>query len=122
MDVHDDGEPYQWVEGSLHEWVDSLGIDATAVECQLWLLAAVAFVADVQFTHAGLQHGLTEGNPLMRWAIGVGGITALALAKGAVLGIAALVRAAFPRYGPVVPLGVAVPWLAAVDINAALLV
>ncbi|WP_226012506.1 DUF5658 family protein [Halomicrobium salinisoli] len=122
MDVHDDGEPHQWVGGSLHEWVDSLGVDATAVECQLWLLAAVAFVADVQFTHAGLQHGLTEGNPLMRWAIGVGGITALALAKGAVLGIAALVRVSFPRYGPVIPFGVAVPWLAAVGVNAALLV
>lgn len=130
----DDGEQLWSVEGmdarntsespvarridSLTDWVVASDVDRAELERHLWVLVAVALVADVHLTHLGLQYGLTEGNPLARWAISAGGIGMLALGKVAVLGIAVLVRKRYPRHGPVIPLGLAVPWLTAVALNA----
>ena len=103
---------------SLTDWVVASDVDRGEVERHLWVIVAFTLVADVHLTHLGLQYGLTEGNPVARWAIAVGGIEALALGKVAVLGIAVLVRQRFPRHGPVIPLGLAVPWVTAVALNA----
>jgi hypothetical protein len=112
-------------ESPVTNWVDSLtervvasDVDRGEIERHLWLVVVFALVADVHLTHLGLQYGLTEGNPVARWAIAAGGIEALALGKVAVLGIAGLVRWRYPRHGPVIPLGLAVPWLTAVALNA----
>ncbi|MCU4801148.1 hypothetical protein SAMN05216559_2493 [Halomicrobium zhouii] len=112
-------------ESPVTNWADSLtervvasGVDRGEIERHLWLVVVFALVADVHLTHLGLQYGLTEGNPVARWAIAAGGIETLALGKVAVLGIAALVRWRHPQHGPVIPLGLAVPWLTAVALNA----
>ena len=93
-------------------------VDRATAERHLWVIAVVALVADVRLTQLGLRHGLTEGNPVARWAIGGAGIGALVLVKVAVLGIAVLVRRQYPRHGPVIPLGLAVPWVTAAALNA----
>ena len=121
MDPRDtSGSPRGDGADSLTAWVVS-SVDDGAVERHLWVVVALALVADVHLTYLGLQHGLTEGNPVVRWAIGAAGIGALVLGKVAVLGIAALVRRRWPRHGPVIPLGLAVPTLTAVALNAAAL-
>lgn len=103
---------------SLTDRVVASDVDRAEVERHLWVVVVFALVADVHLTHLGLQYGMTEGNPVARWAVGSGGIAALALGKVAVLGIAGLVRWRYPRYGPVIPAGLAVPWLTAVVLNA----
>lgn len=94
------------------------GFDRDAIERHLWVIVALSFVADVHLTYVGLQHGLTEGNPVIRWVIAHLGIGALIVVKLAVITLAALVRWHRPRHGPVVPLGLAVPSATAVALNA----
>jgi len=109
--------------GRLHatvtRWVAA--VDSIALERQLWSLVVLALVVDVHTTAIGLEQGLTEGNPLMRWAIEFGGIGALALAKTSVLAIGLGVRRQLPQYRLTIPLGLAVPWVAVVVINVATL-
>jgi len=93
-------------------------IDLPTGETALWVVVVAALAADVYTTALGLQAGLVEGNPAMRWAIAQGGFAALALAKVAALGLGGLLRAVRPQYRLVVPLGLAVPWLATVAVNA----
>lgn len=92
-------------------------MDRIALERHLWSIVVLALIADVHTTTIGLERGLTEGNPLMRWAIGVGGVGALALTKGCVLALGVAVRRRWPRYNRVVPLGLAIPWIAVVVVN-----
>lgn len=92
-------------------------VDRITLERHLWSLVVLALVADVHTTAVGLEQGFTEGNPLMRWAIGVGGIGALALTKGSVLAFGVAVRRRWPRYNRVVPLAMAIPWVAVVVAN-----
>ncbi|MHB9285587.1 DUF5658 family protein [Halobacteriales archaeon Cl-PHB] len=101
---------------------DGVGSTLRAVEQQLWLLVAASLVLDVALTYAGLQRGLTEGNPFMAAAIDAWGFVALALAKVAVLSVAGLVRFLQPRLGPWLSLGIALPWGGAATVNASLLV
>lgn len=77
-------------------------------------------ILDVSLTHVGLQLGLQEGNPVMASLIGSAGIGALAVGKVAALGVGGLVRLLHPRWGPWIPLGLALPWVIAVGINATL--
>lgn len=95
---------------------------ASRHEPVLWTLVAVSLVGDVLLTHHGLQSGLTEGNPLVRNAVADAGIGMLgALKVGAVsLGLTAWL-AMSGRERAVVPLGLALPWLAATVLNTALL-
>jgi len=112
-------------ESPVTNWVDSLtervvasDVDRGEIERHLWLVVVFALVADVHLTHLGLQYGLTEGNPVARWAIAAGASRPSPSARWPVLGIAGLVRWRYPRHGPVIPLGLAVPWLTAVALNA----
>jgi len=109
--------------GTIDGWCSALLDELAAVERELWLVVAVTLVIDVWLTHVGLQHGLHEGNPVMRVAIETFGIAVLALTKVGVLGLAGLTRRALSEQrGVVVPLGLALPWVAAVVINAILLI
>jgi hypothetical protein len=93
------------------------------IERELWAVVVVMLLADVWLTHVGIEHGLREGNPAVRALIEMFGIGALAALKGTVLGLAGLVAEAVPAWQtPVIPLGLALPWLAAVLVNGALLV
>jgi hypothetical protein len=95
----------------------------SSVERELWVVVVVALVADVYLTQTGLQAGLHEGNPLARHLIETFGIAALAALKIGVVGLAGVVRELVPeRQAPTIPLGLAIPWVAAVCINGALLV
>lgn len=109
--------------GTIDGWCSALLDELAAVERELWLVVAVTLIVDVWLTHVGLQHGLHEGNPMMRAAIETFGIAVLGLTKIAVLGLAGLARQLLSdQRGVVVPLGLALPWVAAVVINAALLI
>ena len=92
-----------------------------AVEPYLWGVLVVVLLADVVSTYAGLQAGMTEGNPAMRMAIETAGIAALVAVKIAVLGFGAGVRRFLDERGAVVPLGLAIPWFVAAASNAVLL-
>jgi hypothetical protein len=109
--------------GTIDGWCSALLDELAAVERELWLVVAVTLIVDVWLTHIGLQHGLHEGNPVMRAAIETFGIAVLGLTKIGVLGLAGLNRELLSHQrGVVVPLGLELPWVAAVVINAALLV
>ncbi|MFB6307699.1 MAG: DUF5658 family protein [Haloarculaceae archaeon] len=104
-------------ERSIEHWSDYLD----AVEYELWLLVLVALTADVYLTYRGLQAGLSEVNPLMRAAFETVGFAVLGLAKAVVLGVAGLTREIRPEYGPIIPLGLSIPWVVATVVNVALL-
>lgn len=92
-------------------------VDRITLERHLWSVVVLALVADVHTTAIGLEQGFTEGNPLMRWAIGVGGIGALALTKVGILAVGVAIRRRWPRYNRVVPLAMAIPWVAVAVVN-----
>lgn len=92
-----------------------------ARERTLWLLVVLALLADVTSTAAGIQAGLAEGNPLVAGILGSVGVAGFLAFKGAVLAFVVSLRLAFPQYRVAIPLGLALPWLAAATANAALL-
>jgi hypothetical protein len=94
-----------------------------SVETWLWGLVAVSFALDVGLTYYGLGLGLHEANPIARSFFSMlGVIEAMLLLKGTVVAIALVAWVSMPRrYRPVVPLGVALPWLVASVINAGLI-
>ncbi|WP_436928044.1 DUF5658 family protein [Halosimplex amylolyticum] len=97
------------------------GTDGRAVERVLWSLVLASLALDVSTTWLGLSMGLTEGNPVMRWAIDGVGFAALAAAKLLVVGGAVCLRAARPRHGTAIALGLALPWTVTVLVNAVVL-
>jgi len=96
---------------------DALLTDVGSVERVLWAVVLASVALDVYTTALGLGMGLSEGNPAMRWAIHDAGIAALAAAKALVVAGAAAVRAARPKYGLAIALGLALPWSATVLVN-----
>jgi len=90
-------------------------------EPYLWGALVAVLLADVVSTYAGLQAGMTEGNPAMRMTIETAGIVALVAVKLAILGFGAGVRQLLDERGAVVPLGLAIPWFVAAASNATLL-
>jgi len=108
--------------GAIERWCSVLLGELAAVERELWLVLAATLAVDVWLTHVGLQHGFHEANPVMRVAIESFGIAVLALTKVAVLAVGGLVRRALSDPGGVVvPLGLALPSVGAVLVNATLL-
>ena len=97
------------------------GVDSRSV--WLWGLVAVACLLDIGLTYHGLGVGLEEGNPVARSFFSMlGVIEAMVLLKGVVIAAALVAWVSVPRrYRPVVPIGVAIPWLVASAINAALI-
>ena len=93
------------------------------VEMWLWGLVALSFVLDIGLTYYGLGLGLHEANPVARSFFAMlGVIEAMLLLKGIVVGMALVAWVFVPRrYRPVIPLGVALPWLVASAINISLI-
>ncbi|QLH82663.1 DUF5658 family protein [Halosimplex pelagicum] len=99
---------------------DRLGLaaDDRVVEGALWAVVVASVTLDVFTTWLGLSMGLSEGNPVMRWAIGGLGIAALGAAKLLVVCGAGALRTLRPRYGTAIALGLALPWTVTVLVNA----
>jgi hypothetical protein len=88
----------------------------------LWAVVVVAMALDVLLTAYGLSIGLQEMNPIARRALDVAGAFGLVGLKLTALAVGLCCCWLVPgRYRPVVPLGLALPSLAAVGINAALI-
>lgn len=102
-------------------WMGRRYTELATVELELWLVVLSTLTLDIVLTYLGLQSGLTEGNPVMGYAFEHVGFAVLGLVKVVVLGTAGLAREYAPEYGPVIPLGLAVPWLFASVVNYALL-
>ena len=113
-------------DGSTHReprqtWIERRYAELSRVELGLWLVVLSTLTLDVFLTYVGLQSGLAEGNPIMGYAFEHVGFAVLGLVKVVVLGTAGLAREFAPEYGPVIPLGLAIPWLAASVVNYLLL-
>lgn len=88
----------------------------------LWALAALALVGDIVLTWYGLSVGLVEQNPVAASAIADHGVAAMAALKLPGAALALGWQAVLPRsYRGVAPLALALPWLAAVGVNAGLI-
>ncbi len=91
---------------------------ARARERELWFVVFAAMLVDVTLTVHGLTLGLTELNPIARAAIDAAGVLGLYAIKVGALFVGGCCRLVVDdRYGVVVPVGLAVPSLAAVLIN-----
>lgn len=91
---------------------------ARARERELWFVVFAAMLVDVTLTVHGLTLGLTELNPIARAAIDAAGVLGLYALKAAALFVGGCCRLVVDdRYGVVVPVGLAVPSLAAVLVN-----
>lgn len=91
---------------------------AGAVERELWFTVVAAMLLDVTLTMHGLTIGLVEANPVARYALDTAGILGLYALKIAALAIGVSCRLGLDdRYGPIVPLGLAIPSMVAVIVN-----
>lgn len=109
------------VDTSVDEYLGTVPGSVSDLELLLWVLVCWALVMDIVLTAYGLSIGLVERNPLMRQALDIFGIAALGLAKAAAVAVALVFRVLWPEYALLAPLGLAVPWILAVAVNAALL-
>lgn len=87
-------------------------------EKELWFLTLGAMLMDVTLTVHGLQLGLRELNPVARVALDSVGVLGLYGLKGTALLLGIICVSVIPgKYTPLVPLGLAIPSVAAVLIN-----
>ncbi|ELZ22508.1 hypothetical protein C475_18388 [Halosimplex carlsbadense 2-9-1] len=106
---------------ALDEYLGTVPGSVSDLELLLWVLVCWALVLDIVLTAYGLSIGLVERNPLMRQALETFGLAALGLAKAGAVAVALVFRFLWPEYAIVAPLGLAIPWILAVLINATLL-
>jgi hypothetical protein len=97
--------------------------NATTAESLLWTYAVVVLVLDVALTAIGLERGYVEANPLARVAMEtIGPLTAMLALKAFAVAVAVFGRRLLPStYRFVAPVSLALPWTAAVGVNAAVL-
>jgi hypothetical protein len=113
---------YEVHQRTVETWAQALLDRLSAVERELWILVVTAMLADLWLTQRGLRQGLYEANPVVRSLVTQYGTAALPVLKTAALGVGGATRELVPeRTAPVVPLGLALPWVVAVAINALLL-
>ncbi|WP_226481550.1 DUF5658 family protein [Natrinema amylolyticum] len=94
--------------------------DVTPVDLErlLWGVVLLALAADVVTTFVGLHVGLSESNPAARGAIESHGLAGMLALKAFAIGVGLVCRLLLEReYRPIVPAGLAVPWLAAAILN-----
>ncbi|MFC4553349.1 MULTISPECIES: DUF5658 family protein [Halorussus] len=95
--------------------------DVEGIERALWVLVAAALVGDLLTTYYGLQIGLTESNPVARAALEQFGFAAMFAMKLFAVGVGVFCRQFLAgRHVLLVPVGLAVPWTAAVVVNLSL--
>ncbi|MFA9415230.1 DUF5658 family protein [Natrinema sp. HArc-T2] len=93
-------------------------ISSGGLERLLWVVVAVALIADVVTTFVGLQLGLSESNPAARGAIEGHGVAGMLALKAFAISVGLVCRLLLERpYRPIVPVGLAVPWLVAATLN-----
>jgi hypothetical protein len=91
-------------------------------ERDLWLVVVAAMSLDVMLTVYGLSVGLQEMNPIARRALETAGVLGLAGLKLGALSLGVCCLWLVPdRYRPVIPLGLALPSVVAVGVNATLI-
>jgi hypothetical protein len=91
-------------------------------ERDLWFVVVAAMLVDVTLTVHGLTLGLREANPFARAALDAAGVLGLYALKLGALAVGGCCRFVLrDRYGFVVPLGLGLPSLAAVTVNAAVI-
>lgn len=91
-------------------------------ERELWIVVVAAMLADVPLTIYGLRVGLTELNPIARSAIEIaGGFGLYALEVIAIIMGVCCTQVVPERYVALVPLGLAIPSVCAVLVNAMLI-
>ena len=111
----DGGRPVAWSDRS--RWHDPV----TRFNAAFWGLAILAGTSDVLLTYYGLQFGLIELNPVVRWSVVVFGSGALPVLKVGALLLALVGWLAVERvYKPLIPLILGVPWCAAAIVNVSL--
>ncbi|AHF98964.1 hypothetical protein HALLA_08880 [Halostagnicola larsenii XH-48] len=89
-----------------------------ALERILWIAVGAALVGDVVTTFVGLHLGLAESNPVAHSMIDGYGLVGMLGLKLVAIGIGIACRWLLPdEYRPIVPAGLALPWLIAVGIN-----
>ncbi|ELY78377.1 DUF5658 family protein [Natrinema pallidum] len=94
--------------------------DVTPVDLErlLWMVVFLALAADIVTTFVGLRIGLSESNPAARGVIEGHGLAGMLALKAFAVGVGLLCRLLLEReYRPIVPAGLAVPWLAAAVLN-----
>ncbi|RZH68559.1 DUF5658 family protein [Natrinema altunense] len=94
--------------------------DVTPVDLErlLWGVVVLALAADIVTTFVGLRVGLSESNPAARGAIEGHGLAGMLALKAFAVGVGLICRLLLERkYRPIVPAGLAVPWLAAAVLN-----
>lgn len=102
----------------VREWRSEVRWNVGHAERLLWALVALSLVGDLATTFAGLHVGLTESNPIARGAIDGYGVAGMVGLKVGAIAVALVGRSLLPdEYGPIVPAGLAVPWLGAVAVN-----
>lgn len=115
-----DGQPSLTRSKVTHALPNTVG-NLGSWERALWVLVAVALVGDLLTTYYGLKIGLTESNPVARAAMQQFGFAAMGALKLFAIAVGLLCRQLLPdRYVLLVPVGLAVPWMAAVFINLSL--
>jgi hypothetical protein len=91
-------------------------------ERDLWVVVVAAMSLDVMLTVYGLSVGLQEMNPIARHALDTTGVAGLAGLKLGALSLGVCCLWLVPdRYRPVIPLGLALPSVVAVGVNATLI-
>jgi cytochrome c oxidase subunit IV len=92
-------------------------------ERELWVFVLVLTGADIGLTMYGLQLGFQELNPVAVFMLERAGVLGLVFLKCVVLAFGLVYWLVLPRrFGPLVPLGISLPWFAAVSVNSLLIV
>ncbi|TYT63463.1 hypothetical protein [Natrialba swarupiae] len=95
-----------------------VSVTPARLEHLCWALVVVSLVGDVVTTFVGLHLGLAESNPIALRAIEGYGLLGMLALKGFAVGVGLLCRPLLPEeYRPIIPAGLAIPWLGAVCIN-----
>lgn len=95
-----------------------VAVTPAGLERLLWVLVAASVVADVGTTFVGLHLGLAESNPVARVAIDGYGLLGMVALKAVAVAVGLACRSALPvAYRPIVPAGLATPWVLAACIN-----
>ncbi|PGF15082.1 hypothetical protein CP556_02360 [Natrinema sp. CBA1119] len=93
-------------------------VTPVSLERLCWAFVALALIADVATTFVGLHLGLSESNPAARGAIEGYGLAGMLALKAFAIGVGLVCRPLLEQaYRPIVPAGLAVPWLVAAMVN-----
>lgn len=98
-----------------YSWIKT---NPVQVEQMLWVFVIVGLIVDIATTMIGIHIGLNESNPAARSAIADYGLWGLIFLKAFALFVGMVCRPLIDQvYRPIIPAGIAVPWIVAALIN-----